>query len=183
MIGTSVPPTLSFVDQTAPDLDGLPYEHLVGLVTIGTSSLDHVIRLLHAMTLVDAPADTSPDTDPWDLVNTVLARKELSKALRQGWRIGVENEAMTGQDMLAGTTWLHAALDLLDRRDTVAHALWEADPDLPEGLRGRHLRSRQHAPDLAGIRELARAVHTHLADDRLRIIAEAIKAARWPDAP
>ena len=51
-----------------------------------------------------------------------------------------------------------------------------------EGLRGRHLRSRRNAPDLPEIRELAQAVHAHLAEDRLRIIAEAIEAARWPDA-
>jgi hypothetical protein len=157
-----------------PDLLDRPYEELIGLVAIGSSSLDHAMRILHAATTVNG----NPDGDPWDELDMNMSRSELSKSTRAGWRVWVEHGLLSGEAMAAGSAWIGTTLDLLKRRDVVVHALWEVDTALPEGLKGRHLRTKHAAPDLASIRLLALQIREHLADDRLRIVWDGITNAR-----
>jgi hypothetical protein len=163
------------VDNTPlPGLRGRPYEELIGLVVIGSSSVDHALRILHAVTTVDG----DPDHDPWDALDMDMSRTDLSKATRAGWRLWVEAGALSGEAMAAGSSWIRTALDLLDRRDHVVHALWQVDEELPEGLRGRYLRTKRRAPDLPAVRKLATEFREHLLDDRLRVVWEGITSAR-----
>ena len=157
-----------------PDLHGRPYEELIGLVAIGSSSLDHALRILHAATTVNR----DPGSDPWDELDMNMSRSELSKSTRAGWRVWVEHGLLSGEAMATGSDWIRTTLDLLKRRDLVVHALWEVDTALPEGLKGRHLRTKHTTPDLASIRLLALQIREHLTDDRLRIVWDGIARAR-----
>ena len=150
-----------------PNLDDWPYEHLVGLVTIGSSFLDHVLRMSLGIAL-------QTDADPaWN-------RKTLSKGLRTRWSELAATGSLTVDELAAGTEWLDITVNLLDRRDHLVHALWEVDPSLPEGLRGTHVPTGRPVPDSKGLRRFLTEVRKHLADPRLRAISNAVNRQAGP---
>jgi hypothetical protein len=145
------------------NLNDLPYEHLIGLITIGSSSLDHVVRLLHRVTMQELTGEGASE-GPWDLLDSGKARKNLGRECRDTWRQWAELNRMGMPSMDAASDWMKEALNLLDRRDRVVHALWELDPSIPEGIRGQHLRSNQTTVDHAGMVRLASDIREHMAE-------------------
>ena len=160
----------------------LPYEHLVGLVAIGSSSLDHAVRHLHTLTLVDVD-DAPDDATMADVMDLRTPTDQLAKASRQQWRAYHASGLMTTDELHAGVKWTRGAAKLQKRRDVIVHALWKADSSVPEGLRGRHLRSGQLVPDLEGVRDLAEAFRNHLRHENGTAIALALLRLRGIEPP
>jgi hypothetical protein len=165
------------------DLGLLPYEHLVGLVTIGASSLEHAVRYLHVLTLVDVDDETPDDATMADLLDMHTPVDRLAREARRSWRDAHAAGILSTDELSAGVAWTRRVGRLLGRRDVVVHALWKADPSIPEGLRGRHLRSGSTVPDLDGIRALADEIRSHLRDERGTAIALALLRLRGIDPP
>ncbi len=162
----------------AQGLASREYMMAVGQVTVGSSSLDHALRLLHAASTVDRPSDPPVDADPWGLVDMRTPHDRLERETRRAWRRWLEAGALSGEEVRSGRDWTREALTLLERRDQVVHALWRVDPLAPEGVHGRHVRTDHLVPRLTEMQDLSALIRDHLADERLVLVWTGIARAR-----